>query len=171
MNPYNMHYTFGDDLRAHPEDIPDFKAGINYHIQQLKQEEHLKERCRLLSSIGINQAIAGLLEASLKHLLEAKKLLENSEHVQLYLINEIRLAQTYQFLKQFKKAEAIYQVIEVYIEKHPAHNNLLHVVYQHKGKNYFEQAEYALAECYISCLLYTSPSPRDTTLSRMPSSA
>ena len=25
--------------------------------------------------------------------------------------------------------------------------------------------------CYISCLLYTSPSPRDATLSRMPSSA
>ena len=27
------------------------------------------------------------------------------------------------------------------------------------------------AEKYISCLLYTSPSPRDATLSRMPSSA
>ena len=26
-------------------------------------------------------------------------------------------------------------------------------------------------ECMLSCLLYTSPSPRDATLSRMPSSA
>jgi len=26
-------------------------------------------------------------------------------------------------------------------------------------------------ECFISCLLYTSPSPRDRTRSRMPSSA
>ena len=29
----------------------------------------------------------------------------------------------------------------------------------------------ALTECIITCLLYTSPSPRDATLSRMPSSA
>ena len=30
---------------------------------------------------------------------------------------------------------------------------------------------WALVECVVSCLLYTSPSPRDATLSRMPSSA
>ena len=29
----------------------------------------------------------------------------------------------------------------------------------------------ALTQAYITCLLYTSPSPRDATLSRMPSSA
>ena len=27
------------------------------------------------------------------------------------------------------------------------------------------------AACFLACLLYTSPSPRDATLSRMPSSA
>ena len=32
-------------------------------------------------------------------------------------------------------------------------------------------AEIKRAENYISCLLYTSPSPRDGLLSRMPSSA
>ena len=34
-------------------------------------------------------------------------------------------------------------------------------------------AKYTLEEAYevIDCLLYTSPSPRDATLSRMPSSA
>ena len=30
---------------------------------------------------------------------------------------------------------------------------------------------YTIEEAYEVCLLYTSPSPRDTTLSRMPSSA
>ena len=30
---------------------------------------------------------------------------------------------------------------------------------------------YAIARGYFGCLLYTSPSPRDATLSRMPSSA
>ena len=32
------------------------------------------------------------------------------------------------------------------------------------------QGLYAI-NCYMGCLLYTSPSPRDATLSRMPSSA
>ena len=31
--------------------------------------------------------------------------------------------------------------------------------------------QYILDECIEACLLYTSPSPRDATLSRMPSSA
>ena len=33
------------------------------------------------------------------------------------------------------------------------------------------KSEYDPAKHYMSCLLYTSPSPRDTLLSRMPSSA
>ena len=36
-----------------------------------------------------------------------------------------------------------------------------------KGK----QQSSVMALLYIACLLYTSPSPRDATLSRMPSSA
>ena len=39
---------------------------------------------------------------------------------------------------------------------------------------YFAPAEYddeLIIECNITCLLYTSPSPRDRTRSRMPSSA
>ena len=41
------------------------------------------------------------------------------------------------------------------------------------GKTYQTQEEYdeALSEFLNGCLLYTSPSPRDATLSRMPSSA
>ena len=36
-------------------------------------------------------------------------------------------------------------------------------------ENYFEKK--LSSELFINCLLYTSPSPRDATLSRMPSSA
>ena len=34
-----------------------------------------------------------------------------------------------------------------------------------------EEAEGQIMDLYRACLLYTSPSPRDATLSRMPSSA
>ena len=38
-------------------------------------------------------------------------------------------------------------------------------------KKVWLQAEKEVWEPWLSCLLYTSPSPRDATLSRMPSSA
>ena len=34
-----------------------------------------------------------------------------------------------------------------------------------------EQPDHGVTTIFIDCLLYTSPSPRDATLSRMPSSA
>ena len=40
------------------------------------------------------------------------------------------------------------------------------VVYMHDGQNLFDPAT-----SYAGCLLYTSPSPRDISGSRMPSSA
>ena len=39
-----------------------------------------------------------------------------------------------------------------------------------QSKN-FHLNRYQLTQLYMTCLLYTSPSPRDATLSRMPSSA
>ena len=46
-------------------------------------------------------------------------------------------------------------------------NNQINAI---KGKNYFEIANFILTP-FLSCLLYTSPSPRDISGSRMPSSA
>ena len=37
--------------------------------------------------------------------------------------------------------------------------------------DYLEENNKALKDIFITCLLYTSPSPRDGLLSRMPSSA
>ena len=43
---------------------------------------------------------------------------------------------------------------------------------KHKGKGYRISNSLRLSmEITMTCLLYTSPSPRDATLSRMPSSA
>ena len=47
--------------------------------------------------------------------------------------------------------------------------HFLTAIYPHRSSK-FSSAESALVLCW-SCLLYTSPSPRDATLSRMPSSA
>ena len=48
----------------------------------------------------------------------------------------------------------------------------LEAAYKDTGDESFVDEMYTMAKLYIdSCLLYTSPSPRDATLSRMPSSA
>lgn len=146
MNSHNMNYRFAKDLREHPEDEVAFKKGIDDLIEQLKQTNTVIEQAKLHSSIGTYQRIAGFLDASFQHLMKARKLLIESEHKRFYLINEIRLAHTFQFLKQFEQAETCFQHIENYIAQHPSYQNLLHFVYQHKGKNYFEQQQYHLAE-------------------------
>ena len=43
--------------------------------------------------------------------------------------------------------------------------------YDATGQSYYTDFAYASTASYYICLLYTSPSPRDRTRSRMPSSA
>ena len=65
-----------------------------------------------------------------------------------------------QGVKESKRNKAIRRIAEPLMEKHWKDSvSNLHRVYK--------VAEYL----YNSCLLYTSPSPRDRTRSRMPSSA
>ena len=48
-------------------------------------------------------------------------------------------------------------------------NGDLQLLLQYEAKE--KKGNYTLQKTYFTCLLYTSPSPRDATLSRMPSSA
>ena len=43
--------------------------------------------------------------------------------------------------------------------------------FEQKEKVVIKEGPDVFDDFYVSCLLYTSPSPRDSTLSRMPSSA
>ena len=47
----------------------------------------------------------------------------------------------------------------------------LHLDWVWNGKNFIQVSKEWKMVMYMYCLLYTSPSPRDATLSRMPSSA
>ena len=66
------------------------------------------------------------------------------------------------FVKTFPKISETFIVNQV---KHIKAN----VICQIEGE--FEIDDYKDEEIFIICLLYTSPSPRDRTRSRMPSSA
>ena len=51
------------------------------------------------------------------------------------------------------------------------HCSLVFARWQHYNVSYFETRNTFYGTCICPCLLYTSPSPRDGLLSRMPSSA
>ena len=67
------------------------------------------------------------------------------------------------------------RIIEIYGPESSGKTTLtLHIAAECQkqgGTVAFVDAEHALDTQYAACLLYTSPSPRDATLSRMPSSA
>ena len=75
------------------------------------------------------------------------------------LKNGIKLKDVFQIVKKFKKKNPLKPIILM---------GYFNLIYQN-GENNF------LKSCKLSgvdgCLLYTSPSPRDKTVSRMPSSA
>ena len=60
---------------------------------------------------------------------------------------------------------------EEYLEGDKIETNLNNKVFFDFDKSSLDASDKSLLEQYLPCLLYTSPSPRDATLSRMPSSA
>ena len=66
------------------------------------------------------------------------------------------------FFKKYKKNKSILKNRQIVIFNHPIKNKNLIKRINSVNQNNVE---------VIGCLLYTSPSPRDATLSRMPSSA
>ena len=60
------------------------------------------------------------------------------------------------------------------VTAHRRHKKILKLAKGYKGsksKQFKKANETVMKALYYACLLYTSPSPRDATLSRMPSSA
>jgi len=144
-----MNYTFGRNLKERPEDIEAFKNGIEYWKAELDNLGVGLDKVRLLSKIGVHLRILGHLEESLKYLYKAKRLFESESLNASFVVNEIRIAQTLQFLKRFDEATKLYNEVENLVETETQFTNLLHFVYQHKGKNYFDQQQYHLAKKYI----------------------
>ena len=78
--------------------------------------------------------------------------------------------------KDFKFSSENLKKAEEILSKYPVKNKksavmpLLYLA-QRQNQNWIPLAAMKYIANYLSCLLYTSPSPRDATLSRMPSSA
>jgi len=148
-----MQYCFDNDLKEKPENIDEFKKGIEFWKAALTDLGNLIDEAKLYSRIGVDLRIVGELDKSLKYLNKAKKILEKLPLCTIYLINKIRIAQTLQFLKQFEAANKRYNEIDDIIDLNSQFSGLRHFVYQHKGKNYFDQQLYTKAKIHFQSAL------------------
>ena len=84
-------------------------------------------------------------------------------------VNEVmdRLQKEFPEAKVQKLGDGIY----VKITKDEDYSEALETIDREFGNLHFQAGKYISGELFWDCLLYTSPSPRDGLLSRMPSSA
>lgn len=138
--PFDMQYDIGELLRETPKNATEFSKGIQFLKEQSQQSTEI-EKARLLSTLGVYQRINGDLDASLKSLTEAKELISTDNLERLQPINDLRIAQTFQFMRRFEESEQQYLKLTNQIKSDKKLKDLLDFVYQHHGKLLFEQGK------------------------------
>ena len=106
---------------------------------------------------------------------------ETENRIVKYLLNEAS-AEDLDFLSDWIRVESNERAFETFVRSHcetttamnePDTDKIKEVLKKRmkKDKNVFRRRKVRSLMKYAACLLYTSPSPRDGLLSRMPSSA
>lgn len=70
---------------------------------------------------------------------------ERSDNGTNLFVNKLRLANTYQWERNFQKSNEMFEELVEIAEKYVEYKGYLDFVYQHNGKNLFDQEEYELA--------------------------
>lgn len=143
--PFNMEYDIDEALREIPKDRNSFAEGIDFILKESNGKTGV-EKARLLSQAGVYQRIHGDLNESLFNLEKARALLSNTNQPRLQAINDIRIAQTLQFLQRFDESEKLYLRLQKEIQGHNELNSLLDFVCQHRGKLLFDQCRFSEAQ-------------------------
>ena len=151
--PFNMNYSFSDSLREVPESKEDFQKGIQFLNSEIDKLNGL-DKISALSKLGAYQRIAGLIEDSLATLKMVRQLLSQNNDKRLSFITELRIAQSIQFKGDFEEAAKIYSGLKNRSSRDSELSDFLDFVYQHMGKNYFDQQRFDLAmNCFQSALV------------------
>lgn len=144
--PNNMDFTFGPNLREVPISKIEMLYGMMHIMEQLKSGElSEEEQGKWNGMLGVYLRIVGELEESEKHLQTAIQIYENIEQPRGVFINELRLAHTYQWWTKFDQSNQTFAELRERAETDPNYTDLLDFVYQHSGKNHFDQKEFKIA--------------------------
>ena len=148
MQELNLNFQYDDNLREHPESPSDFLKAARFLERELKDETDPVREAALMSKIGVYYRIAGDLATSLKNLKAADPLLDPVIEPRLKCINWIRLATTYQWMRDFDNSDTCLQLALHTIDSNNL-DTLTDFVYQHQGKSYFDRKWYGEARDWL----------------------
>ena len=142
MNSFNLNFIFDEQLQEVPINPEEMNAFVTSLIEQLEHSEDVTKKVKLLGEIGVYLRILRKLDDAEKYLLEAGRIIRSkSLSIPIQLSQQIRLAHVYQWKKNFKLSNAMFDEILKTCEKEKNLGTLLDFSWQHAGKNYFDQCD------------------------------
>ncbi|MBX3022535.1 MAG: hypothetical protein KF799_12755 [Bdellovibrionales bacterium] len=138
-------FTFDQNLR----EVPTNTNAVEHKISELKTQatsEDMKERAKALSEMGFYLRILGRLTEAEEAVDEALLLiLKHALGPRLEVQAHLRLAHVYQWQKRFNLSNRIFKEMALYCMTEPGLTDMLDHVWQHTGKNLFDQQMYVEA--------------------------
>lgn len=143
--PFNMNFHIDRNLREQPEDLEDMKRGIRFWRDQLETTEPISLKALLNGRIGVFSRIVKDLDESerrLRSAIDQHDILQ--DHKQIF-VNQLRLAHTYQWKKEFTKANQMFNELMMKLHKNPLYQDYKDFLYQHYAKCKFDEGKYDAA--------------------------
>ncbi|HLS09584.1 tetratricopeptide repeat protein [Lentibacillus sp.] len=144
--PHDMTFKFGPNLREIPLNKMDMLHGMMYLQKQLDDKTlDDTEKGKLHGLLGYFLRVIGELDESKRHLNEAIAIFRDSGRKQSVFINQLRLANTYQWETDYETSNKMFAELMDLAENNPDYIEYRDFVYEHQGKNLFDQGEYEQA--------------------------
>lgn len=144
--PHDMDFLFGPNLREVPVSKIQMLYGMMYIKDQLENNQFSEEEIGKWNGLlGVYLRIVGELKESERHLNIAIQVYNDLDQPRNTFINKLRLAHTYQWWDKFNLSNQMFADMQALAETDSEYTDLLDFVYQHNGKNQFDQKEFKTA--------------------------
>lgn len=138
-------FTFDQNLHEVAVDPSLMEHKIS-ELKKLTTAADMTQRTRALGEMGVYLRILGRLEEAEEALDEALLLvLKHALGSRMEVQQQLRLAHVYQWQKRFNVSSKIFKEMTIYCMSEKGLTDLLDCVWQHSGKNLFDQELYAEA--------------------------
>lgn len=138
----NPTFHFNDSLREVPDSTDDWNSYIQYLIDNLTISSDENTRINLLGQLGTHLRVVGRLDESVTYLKEAIDLCSDKSLLVNRFLNYVRLAHTYQWMKNYELAHENFDLAKDIISSHKINEGLIAFYHQHLGKLFFDQNFY-----------------------------
>lgn len=163
--PYDVSVHFDENLR----DVADSREGMEqaarYNEERLRSDTmSAREKIRLLGITGVYRRILGDLQKAQEHLEQALSSAREVGDEKLALVNTLRLAHVYQWLRQYAASDSLFRSVLVQCETNQEFSSYLDFACQHYGKSKFDQGLYGEAAGLFERALQLRQSKGDAEL-------